>query len=188
MAQAPHRFTVEAYEEMARVGLLPENGVELVDGVVVEMSPHGPRHALALVELNPSFVEQCRGRYRVWPNCLSLPLGPRDMPDPDLVLSRVECDFRRRLSPAQVFLLVEISDSSLKYDLGSKRARYARAGIAEYWVVDLVHDELRAFTNPDRERGEYRDERRYRPGEEAAPSAFPDVRIDVARVLGAASS
>jgi Uma2 family endonuclease len=185
VAQAPHRFTVEAYEQMGQAGLLPKRGVELVDGVVVEMSPIGDRHVYALAQLSLAFVEQRRARYWVMPS-LSLLLGPRDMPDSDFVLSTIDRNVRRRPAPAEVILLVEISDSSLAYDLGSKRGRYARAGIAEYWVVDLVHDELLAFTSPDRKRGTYREERRYHPPEIASPSAFPDVRIDVAQVLGLA--
>ncbi len=184
VALAPHRFTVEAYEGMGRAGLLPEKGVELVDGVVVEMSPKGERHGFALDVLTELFVDQRRGRYRVSPESVSLRLGPHNMPDPDLLLSMTDRDLRLRPTPAQVFLLVEIAYSSLDYDLGSKRERYARAGIAEYWVVDLVHDELLAFRDPDRERGAYREERRHVAGEVAVPAAFPDVQIEVAQILG----
>ncbi len=169
---------------MGRAGLLPEKGVELVDGVVVEMSPKGERHGFALDVLTELFVDQRRGRYRVSPESVSLRLGPHNMPDPDLLLSMTDRDLRLRPTPAQVFLLVEIAYSSLDYDLGSKRERYARAGIAEYWVVDLVHDELLAFRDPDRERGAYREERRHVAGEVAVPAAFPDVQIEVAQILG----
>lgn len=180
-----HRFTVDDYEGMSQAGVLPERGIELLDGLVVQMSPKGDRHAFAVSELTEQFADQRRQRYRVNAENLSLRLGVHDEPEPDLVLARATRDYaRERPRPNEVALLIEVSDSSLDADLGDKLQRYATAGISEYWVVDLVHDRLHVFRNPQAEHGAYENSTSYGAGDIVAPSEYPDATIDVARVLG----
>ena len=178
-----HRITTDVYERMAAGGLLPERGVELVDGLVVEMSPKGARHGYAVTRLNEQLVDQRQGRYVVSADSLSLRLGPRDEPEPDVALARTTRSYaRERPRHEEIALIVEVADSSLAFDLGEKRAKYAGAGIPEYWVVDLKDDVVHVFRNP---RGEvYLDRHAAKPGDIISPAEYPDVVVDVALVLG----
>ncbi len=178
-----HRITTEVYERMADAGLLPERGIELIDGLVVTMSPKGDRHAFAVALLTEQFGDQRRGRYLVYPDSLSLRLGPRDEPEPDIALARATKHYaRERPAATDIALIVEVADSSLSFDLGKKRAKYAAAGIPEYWVVDLQNDVIHVFRNPAG--GGYSDRLTASPGQAISPSEYLDVTVDVAKVVG----
>ncbi len=181
-AERLHRITTDVYERMAEQGLLPERGVELVDGLVVTMSPKGDRHRRAANSLNAQFNDQRRGRYEVNAHSLSLRLGPHDEPEPDIALARVmQPASRERPRPDEIALIVEVADSSLAFDLGAKRAKYVRAGIPEYWVVDVQANLFHVFRNPVGD--EFADTRAVGIGESLSPAEYPDVVIDVGLVL-----
>jgi Uma2 family endonuclease len=183
MAFALHRLTVERYEQMAEAGFLPESGIELIDGLVVEMSPKGVRHTHAANALTEMFVDQRRGRYIVNAESLSLRLGPRDEPDPDFALVRATRSFARaRATVADVALIIEVADSSLAFDLGAKAATYASAGIPEYWVIDLQSDVAHVFWEPSADG--YRERRVAAAADTIAPREYPDVAVQLARVFG----
>jgi Uma2 family endonuclease len=113
-----YRFTVDDFERMATAGVLPERGLELVDGLVVEMSPKGDRHAYAVMVLTHAFVAQSRGRYHVNAENLTVKLGPREARDPDLALARAGRSYARaRPRPDELALVVEVADASLHHDL-----------------------------------------------------------------------
>jgi Uma2 family endonuclease len=112
------------------------------------------------------------------------------MPEPDVTLEYFDRPgaYERRPLPREIGLIIEVADSSLAYDLGSKRARYARAGIVEYWVADLVNKRMHVFSDPDRKAGKYRSARRIDvarqgPRRTLAPAAFPDARIELRRIF-----
>ncbi len=181
-AERLHRLTTDVYERMGESGLLPERGVELIDGLVVTMSPKGDRHGHAVNSLNAQFGDQRRGRYEVNAGSLSLRLGPHDEPEPDIALARTTRNYsRERPRPDEISLIIEVADSSLAFDLAEKRAKYARAGIAEYWVVDLQSNLFHVFRNPDSEG--YDNRRVVKIGETLSPAEYPDVLIDVSLVL-----
>ncbi len=184
-AERLHRITADVYERMAANGLLPERGVELIDGLVVEMSPKGDRHGYAVNGLNAQLGDQRQGRYVVNADSLSLRLGPHDEPEPDIALARATRNYARERPRAdEIALIVEVADTSLAFDLGEKSAKYANAGIPEYWVVDLQGNFVHVFWNP---RGDvYVDRRAAKAGETISPAEYPDVAIDVALVLGEA--
>src|SRR5207244_1051870 len=101
----------------------------------------GPRHALCVAELTRRFVIALQDRAVVWPqNPVRL---PRDTePQPDVVLLRPPSDRYRRQAPhpSDVMLLVEVADTSVRYERGAKLPLYARAGIPEVWIVDFTAD------------------------------------------------
>ncbi len=182
-AERIYRITTDVYERMAASGLLPERGVELIDGLVVEMSPKGDRHGYAVTSLNEQLVDQRRGRYVVYTDSLSLRLGPRDEPEPDIAVARTIRSYaRERPRAGEIALLVEVADSSLAFDLGEKRAKYATAGIPEYWVVDVQGSIVHVFRNP--RDGVYADRSAASAGESISPQEYPDVAIDLANLLG----
>jgi len=88
---------------------------------------------------------------------------------------------RLRPTPADVFLIIEVADSSLDKDRTQKRALYARAQIAEYWIVDLNDDRIEKYWSPTGD--SYREQIVVTRGA-ISPNALPTVRIDVAAVLG----
>jgi Uma2 family endonuclease len=122
-AERIYRITTDVYERMAASGLLPKRGIELIDGLVIEMSPKGDRHGYAVSCLLAQLVDQRRGRYLVYADSLSLRLGPRDEPEPDIAVARAVRSYaRERPRPEEIALLIEVADTSLAFDLGVTRA------------------------------------------------------------------
>jgi Uma2 family endonuclease len=185
IAASPHRFTTEEYHRLAEVGVLREGDrVELLDGVIVNMMPIGPFHGGSVNRLNRLFERASRDR---WVTSIQNPvhINQRCEPQPDVLLLRPRDDFydARLPEPADVFLLIEVSDSTLLIDRDDKLPIYARAGIAEVWIVNLPERVVEVYASPVN--GAYAQVRRVQPGEALAPAAFPDAEIDTAALLQA---
>ena len=136
----PHRLTVDDYYRMAEVGVLsPDDRTELIEGEIIDMAPIGSAHADVVRLLNQRLVRTV-GDSAVVSIQLPVRLSQRSEPQPDLALLRPKAGGYRRMHPTadDVLLLIEISDTTLRYDLGRKAHIYAEHGIREYWVVDLV--------------------------------------------------
>jgi Uma2 family endonuclease len=179
----PRRFTVEEYHRMAEVGILHEDDrVELIEGAIVQMTAIGRQHAACVGELNNRLVPALAGRALVWPqNPISLP-GDTE-PQPDIVLLRPRADRYAAddARPDDVLLVIEVADSSVRYDRLVKRPLYARAGIPEVWIVDLPGQAVEVCRQPG-PTGYASVERVGREGT-VAPQAFPDVRLAVVEIL-----
>lgn len=179
-----HRFTVDEYYRMAEVGLLTEDArVELIDGVIVDMPPIGPEHAGNVNWFTEAFRDLFGDSAQL---SIQNPvrLGLRVEPQPDVMLLRSRAD-RYRTShpgPEDVLLLVEVADSSLTYDRKTKARIYARAGIADYWIVNLVDSVVEVHR--DSARGKYRSVQTFRRGDVIQPLAFPEIAIAVSDILG----
>ena len=183
-APARHRFTVDDLERMVRAGILREDArVELIEGELYDMNPIGWAHQACVNRLTELFVRTLHGRAIVQPQG-PVRLSERSLPQPDLALLRPRTDFYAHggPGPADVLLLVEVSDTTLAYDRDVKVPLYARAGIPEVWLVDLAGGQLLVFREPDA--GRYRMSAVVRPGEPVSPLAFPDLVVDVAALLG----
>ncbi|MCP3137140.1 Uma2 family endonuclease [Pyxidicoccus xibeiensis] len=148
------RWTPEEYDALVRSGILAEDErVELLEGVLVPMTPPGPAHTAFIAWLNSALVAATQGKSLVSPQS-PLDCG-ESRPQPDLAvipLSEVRTD---RL-PRKALLVVEVADSSLARDR-LKAAIYARAGIPEYWLVDVAARTVEVHTEPTARR-----EARYR--------------------------
>ncbi len=134
-----HRLHVDAYHQMGAAGIFsPDDRVELLNGEVIDLAPIGPDHAAAVDALNEALVTACGAAASVSTQS-SVRLDQFSEPEPDFSVSRRRADRYRtaRPTPADILLLVEVSDSSLRYDRVVKLAAYARAGVPEYWIVDL---------------------------------------------------
>lgn len=177
------RFTVDEYMRMVEVGILHERDrVELIDGEVVEMSPIGAPHSGCLGKWTMLFVPRLVGRAIVWIQT-NIRLGRYSQPEPDMVILRPRGDYYKGSLPssADVLLLVEVAETSLKYDRSVKRALYASAGIAEYWIVDVAGRSIEVYRSPGP--SGYAVCERRAPGERIAPQAFPDVEHEVSQLL-----
>ena len=142
------RYTLEEYHRLVEEGLLEEqpHTVELLEGRIVPMSPIGPEHQWIVNELLHAFIGQEGGRFKTGQDS-PLPIPDHDEPEPDLLLYRPgAADKQHHVRPADVFLVVEVAQSSLGYDLGQKARIYEGAKIPQYWVIDLENDCLHVFT------------------------------------------
>ena len=177
-------FTRDEYYAMAEAGILkPEDRVELVEGEIYQMPPIGNPHAGCVNRLVEGFAPLVTARRAVLSPQNPLHLTDFSAPQPDITLLRRREDFygAGHPTPGDVLLLVEVADSSVGFDRHTKIPLYARCGIPEVWLVDLVKKVLEVHRDPAPDG--YRDVRRLRRGERIAPLAFPDFEIAVAPLL-----
>jgi Uma2 family endonuclease len=168
-----HRFSLQQYYELGELGLLDQR-TELLEGIITDMEPIGPWHANIGDILSHLFNERARGRFRVRVQ-YPIDLGQMSQPQPDLVLYRPGIWRGQHPGAADISLVIEISDSSLVFDLGEKLALYKSAGIQEYWVIDLKARLVHCFIAPEYKRRTLSDS--------ISPAAWPDIRIDLRELL-----
>ena len=144
----PVRYTSERYLRLVDEGVLgADDRVELLEGVIVSMSPHNPRHAAGVRRASVALAKVVGERAFV-DGQLPLIAGPYSVPEPDAaVIPGTPADYDRA-HPNTALLVLEVADSSLAQDRITKAAIYAGAGIPEYWLVDLVHDCVEVFRTP----------------------------------------
>ena len=178
-----HRFTLDDWQEIVEAGVFRKGPrLELLDGEIYDMVPIGPHHLSVVDRLNRFWVTALGTRAIVRVQG-SVPAPPQSQPEPDLALLRERQDFYRKTHPQpdDVLLIIEVADSSLDYDHDKLRI-YARAGMAEVWIVDLLDARIEVYRAP---RGDsYGDVRVARRGEQVACLAFPDVALAVDDILG----
>jgi Uma2 family endonuclease len=141
----------------------------------------GKRHAQAVCNLNMDFAEHARRRFMVSPQN-PVWLDEMSEPEPDIVL----VPWRRKAGeshpqPSDVFLIVEVADSSLRYDRRDKMRAYARVGIREFWILNLEENVMEVFRTPTGE--SYADTARVEAGETLSPLAFPDVALSIDEII-----
>lgn len=142
-----HRLSVEQYVRIAETGLFDSGPrVELIDGVIVEMSPIGRPHRRAVMFLNRALVPQLAEAHILSPQqAISLP-ALRSMPEPDIAILEVEEVIERVAE--RPLLVIEVSDTSLRFDRVTKSRLYARHGIPEYWIVNVVEEVVEVHLEP----------------------------------------
>jgi Uma2 family endonuclease len=179
-----HRLTVAQYHRMAEAGVLaPDARVELLEGEVVEMAPIGTRHAAAVKRLN-QLLSAAAGTAAVVAVQDPLHLDAQSEPQPDLMLLRPRADFYASAhpGPADVLLLVEVADTTSRYDREVKVPLYAEHGVPEVWVIDLEQNLVHLLRQPAQ--GRYTEVQvTARPGL-VQPQALPALRIDLGPLLG----
>jgi len=133
------RISVARYQKMVATGVLTKmDRIELIDGEMIDMAPIGTKHVAIATRLNKLFVLGSGDTAIVSPGG-PVKLGDFSEPQPDLLVLRPRSDdYAEQIpDPADVLLLIEVSDTTLAYDQGKKLALYARYGISEYWIVDV---------------------------------------------------
>src|ERR1043166_5690367 len=131
LAPTKHRFSVEDYYRMAETGVLhPDARVELLNGEIIDMSPIGPFHGDVTTYLTEVFAAASKGRWRTRVQT-PVRLDEHSEPQPDLVLAKPIADTyrKRHPEPKEVYLLIEISDTTLEADQEDKLPAYGRAGV-----------------------------------------------------------
>ena len=181
-AQPRHRWTVAEYHRMAEVGLLHEDSrVELIDGEIIEMAPIGSEHAGHNNYLMSCLAHRLYGK-AVVAGQNPVILGGYEEPQPDIALLRWRKDYYRTAHPhaEDVLLIIEISDSTLRYDHDVKIPLYAKNGIPEVWLLDIQNRQLEIYREPINGVYQQRDCRR---AGQIAPILCPDAVIDLAELF-----
>jgi len=178
-----HRITVEEFLALDEAGFFEDVGrVELVDGEIFEMAPLFRPHARTLLELTVAVglaVRDIDGIEALTP--VSARLDPHSLPEADIVVADIvpdeEEDF---VTAAMARLLVEVSASSLRHDLGRKQRLYARTGVPEYWVADVNGRIIIRMHAPEGEA--YTQRAEYAFGETIPSATIPELTVDTARL------
>ena len=189
MATLPHpplkTWTRAEIEAVEAAGLLAGRRYELIEGEVYDKMGQNPPHASAIAALQyllaAIFGVGClRTQLPVEPSAAD---APSSLPVPDVVVTRESyLAYRERHpGPADVVLVAEVADSSVLFDTKRKASLYARAGFADYVVVDLAHREVLVFRDPRDDN--YRSVSVLHSGEDFIPLAAPQSRIPVAALL-----
>jgi Uma2 family endonuclease len=174
------RFTADEYHRMADVGILREDErLELLDGDIIEMSPAGDRHVEAVSRCEEAFAPLLAARRVRFSTQNPARLGPRDEPQPDFALVRPGALGAPRRG--EILLAVEVADTSVADDRTVKVPLYARAGIPETWLLNVVDGELEVYREPGPEG--YARTSTLRPERQVAAEAFPDLVLRVADLL-----
>jgi len=173
------RISADRYLKMGETGVLTEDDrVELIDGDIINMVPIGPNHSAVSARLNKLFVLAAGDSAIVSPGA-SLRLGDYSVAQPDLMVLKPRDDFYSGGLPtaADVLLLVEVSDSSLTFDQGPKRALYARLGVVEYWVADVSGRRVHVYRDPWGDR--YTQATECTLADNVSPRALPVIQVAV---------
>ena len=190
MAQAPltlRRWTRREYERLVDLGAFEREPVELLGGQLIVAEPQGSYHVTAVGMLGsrlgtllpPGWIARVQA---------PLALDGESAPEPDLaVVPGTWADYRDA-HPASAALVVEVADSSLAFDRDQKGSLYARARVADYWIVNLVDRVLEIYRDPGPDPTaahgwSYRSPLMLSPAETVAPLALPAVRLSVGELL-----
>jgi Uma2 family endonuclease len=178
-----HHFTVDEYLRMIEFGILTKNDhVELIRGEVIDRMTIGDPHAACVTRLGRSLHARVGDFALVRVQC---PIRLADSrPEPDVSLTELRDDYYASGAPLppDVFLVVEVADSSIDIDREEKRPLYAQAGIAEYWIVNLNDDTVEVCRQP-RPDGTYANVQTKRRGDRLDFVALPGVTLAVDEIL-----
>lgn len=176
--ETPRPLRREEYERIVELGLFEDERVELLYGVVVQMTPIGPPHCDTLDRLTRFFVLAFGERARVRVQG-SFAASEVSEPEPDLAVVP-ERDYHDA-HPDRAYLVVEVAETSLRKDRGLKARLYAESNVDEYWVVNLVEGCVEVFRKPDG--GRYTEVFRAAKGDTLGLTSFPDVAVEVSKIL-----
>ena len=180
---APTRLDAEQYFALvARGDIRPDDRVELLEGVVVSMSPQGSPHANAIARITALLVPLIGTRGIVRVQC-SFRAGRYNVPEPDFAIVPGPLERWEHEHPSEALLIIEVSDSSLPTDRLSKAAIYAAAGVLQYLVVNLPGDRIETFAGPDAARARWAETRPAFRGGHIPLSALPGLSLAVDAML-----
>ena len=178
-----HTFSTTDYRLMITTSILgPEDKVELIEGEILLMPSTGRDHTWGVTSYNALLMPHAPGRFTLQTQS-TIHLAEGFSPEPDLALLKFRQDHYRRQEPttADLLLVVEIADSSARYDLEVKTSLYARAGVPEVWVLDLTEGTLHRFAGPTPQG--YSQHSTPKPGESISPIQIPDLQLQVSDLL-----
>jgi Uma2 family endonuclease len=182
---ARHAVTVDEFGRMVDAGVFAaDRRLELIDGEILDMSPIGSPHQACVDRLTRLFAPLAVSGQALLRVQGSVQVNDLSQPQPDVALLRPRDDFYagRHPGPDAVFLVVEVADTSLRFDRQVKLPMYAQAGVAEAWVIDLNGGVVDVATRPSSQG--YDSVVQAARGDVLSPVAFPDLTVAVTQILG----
>ena len=178
LLESPRRLSVVEYHRMIETGILDEDErLELLEGVIVAMSPQKDRHAWPIEYLTRLLVRALGDAYRVRAQ-LPITLGRSNEPEPDLAVARAGPRTKGR-HPRTALLVIEVADDSLRKDRTVKAALYARFRVSEYWIVNVEAEVVEVFTDPRPRSGVYGRVRTVGKRDTLVSESLPEVSLPV---------
>ena len=180
MASTIYKWSIDEWHELVDSGVLEGKPVELLEGNIVEMSPEGIEHSYTNQSVSDYLRNLLKGKASIR-DAHPITLDNSE-PEPDIAIIQLPTTIYRQHHPfsQNIYLLIEVSNRTLKKDLEEKIITYARNGIPEYWVIDLKNKKLIAHTQP--QKGIYSQIIEYQSGT-ITLQAFPDVDIALSKLL-----
>jgi Uma2 family endonuclease len=175
------RWSRDEYDGMIAAGLFgPDEHVELIDGEILAVTPNGTLHATA-IRLTEDALRAAFGPGFDVRAQLPLACGADSEPQPDIAVVSGTPRLYRDAHPTSALLIVEISDSTLEHDRNRKSRLYARTGIQEYWIVNLIDRRIEVCRHPDE--ASYHSSQCYCSGECILPLAASGAPVAVLDLL-----
>ncbi|MCM0592638.1 MAG: Uma2 family endonuclease [Gloeotrichia echinulata HAB0833] len=176
-------WTVDEYHRMAEAGIFGgDERVELLAGKIIWMSAKGTAHRSAVARTDRLLQNSLRNLALI---CVQDPvkLNERSEPEPDIAVVKVDpLDYAdHHPTPGEIYLIIEVADSSLKVDCETKAQAYSQAGIRDYWVLDVVNRQLHIFREPTEDG--YQNEMILGENGTISPLQFPDLQIAIFDML-----
>jgi Uma2 family endonuclease len=176
-------WTVDEYHRMAEAGIFADDErVELLEGKIIWMIAKGTAHRSSVGRTD--YLLKNRLGNRAWVSIQDpVKLNERSEPEPDIAVVKVDpLDYAdHHPTPSEVYLIIEVADSSLKLDCETKGKAYSKAGITDYWVLDVIGRQLYVFREPTEDG--YQSEVILAEDKTISPLQFPDVQIAVFEML-----
>ncbi|MFQ3584087.1 MAG: Uma2 family endonuclease [Cyanobacteriota bacterium] len=180
-----YKFTIEHYELMEKVGIFqPEARVELIRGDIVVMSPVGLKHAVTINRLTRFWVQQL-GEQAIVSIQNPFRIPDYSEPEPDIAILKPRQDFYANKFPVpeDILLIIEVADTSLRYDQTTKLSLYAESLIPDYWIANLENNTLEIYRHP--QNTSYGQQSIIDRNEiPFAPLAFPDITLTLEVLYG----
>ncbi|HLP89388.1 MAG TPA: Uma2 family endonuclease [Nostocaceae cyanobacterium] len=182
------QFTVEEYNHLTELGFFGEDErIELIKGEIVQMSPKRTPHSVCVTLLVTELIQLLSGRAMVRGE-QPIVISDLSEPEPDIVIVRKVQDnyLSSHPQPSDILLLIEVADTSSKYDQDVKLSLYAEAGISDYWIFNLVDYDLQCYKEPYQStQGKfgYRHKSILLPNETIILPSFPDLVLDLSQVF-----
>ncbi|MBE9046439.1 Uma2 family endonuclease [Pleurocapsales cyanobacterium LEGE 10410] len=186
MTLTTYKWSIEEWHDLVNSGVLAGKKIELLEGEIIEMSPEGISHRNTnhkAVKYLRKLLDGLAEVYESHPITLdNSPHSRASEPEPDIAIVRLPESIydTHHPYPEDIYWLIEISNETLKKDLEQKTITYARNGILEYWVIDLVNKKLIVHTQP--QNNKYFQVVEHRVGT-VSPLAFPQMAIALNRLL-----
>ncbi len=178
------RFTVAEFRAMVETGILQEGSpYELLNGEIVHMASIGSKHAAKVSRINAHLSKTIAEAHIVAVQN-PIELGTYSQPEPDIALLRWQDDFYESGHPEakDIYLLIEVSDTTLEYDRTTKLPIYAESGVSEFWIVNIPDHQIEVYRNPSGKI--YQSIQTFTQGQTLTIELLPEVTIDVDDILG----
>jgi Uma2 family endonuclease len=176
-------WTVDEYHRMSETGILDrDERVELIDGQIISMSAKNPPHAATNL-CAADYLRNLLAGLALIRIQDPVTLSTNSEPEPDIAVVQIDPRLYQDIhpAPANIFLLIEIADTTLETDRKRKAPAYAKAGIADYWILDVNTRQVYVFREPGEEN--YRQETVFNEDDVLSMLAFPDIEVQISQLF-----